>query len=129
MNCTFNMSAPIRIVPDSDPIWQNSSWDSRYNNTTGTVQSRVQNVRDHERDHQQTLEGFYNYNKNKMEEEESKRFDSLQKCNNRVSQVLSQVQLNWNNADSHCRSFDDPLWWSGNQYANHPLSNQTWLAN
>ena len=126
MECTFDVTAITIIVPDSDPIWQSSDWDERYGNNLHTVQTRVENVLSHERDHQRTYEDYYNFVKSKLEEEENRTFNSFNDCINRRKIIHEQGTTNFLKALAHSPTFDDIPWNIGNQYDKHPLNTLVW---
>jgi hypothetical protein len=119
--CTFNVTSDIEIVPDSDPIWQKPWWDQLYGNTSGTLDSRVQNVLSHERDHQSTIRSFYDIVSAMLIAGENITHGSAQDCQQEIRNLKLAVQSLWQSAGNHSKEFDLPGWNTGGQYSNHPF--------
>jgi RHS repeat-associated protein len=153
MLCTFNVTSIITIEPNDAPrlaageignLWDDPGWDARYGNTERTRpgpagetadqrrtrirNSRIADVRAHERDHQETYEAFYTYNRDMLAAENTRCHATEAACNARRVTVEGRVRENFDRAIEHSRRFDGVGWNTGNQYRNHPLVNQTWPA-
>lgn len=129
ISCELKTESKITILSRTSDVWNSADWDGLYpydRTRRPSRDTRIEDVRSHERDHQQTVEAFDRYNRAKLADEERTCHVNEEACNRRRRQVEERVEENWRLQGAWSDRFDI-MWRGGNKYREHPLENQQWL--
>ncbi|MBK9579329.1 MAG: RHS repeat-associated core domain-containing protein [Fibrobacteres bacterium] len=110
MDCSLNAKIRTKLADLNDPVWLNGQWDSRYDNSTHSVMSRVKDVLGHEADHFHDMGWLVRWFINRLSDEESVKYETQSECAARASRIPGKFPRYIKKMNAYSERFD----WPGN---------------